>query len=174
MCLLSTGCWRKYRQSRHNLFLLRIYSLVNNFMRLPGITCTIPQSFEFEDYYCYYFQLPFSEHPLGCRYYLRWGSLEVSSALENAWSVLLRDMLEAEREPELGERVGYATTSECPFRRISKRRKGGSQGMPVSALKRGTVVPRGTHPGIPGSLNVFCLPCLQMSNLDAWFLIHAF
>lgn len=71
---------------------------------------TKSQSFEFVGYYYYYFQLPFPEHPLRCRDYLRLGSLEIGLVQEHAGrlfkAVLPGDALKDMKGANIGQNGG--------------------------------------------------------------------
>lgn len=119
------GAWGRQRHSRHTSFSLRIYSPASNFTRLPGVAYTKSQSFEFVGYYYYYFQLPFPEHPLRCRDYLRLGSLEIVLVQENAGrlfkGVLPGDALKNMKGVVRQREVVWTTATGWPFRGVSFR-----------------------------------------------------
>jgi hypothetical protein len=103
-----------------------MYGTASNFIKLSGAAHTLSQSFEFEDYYYYCFQLPFIEHPLRCRYYLRFRSLEFSLATQDACRMFIRCAFwrctGRHLEVEIKE-VVWATTAGCPCRDVSDRGK---------------------------------------------------
>lgn len=87
---------------------------------------TKSQSFEFVGYYYYYFQLPFPEHPLRCRDYLRLGSLEIGLVQENAdrlfKAVLPGDALKDMKGVNAGQReVVWTTATGWLFRGVPSR-----------------------------------------------------